>query len=87
MNAVPAAIAMFVLGAFGFVEGEGAIQPVSAIQAIWVLLILSPVVGALASLPIFAKYKLRDKSVQIMAAANSGSITREEAETQLGDII
>jgi len=83
MNAVPAAIAMFILGAFGFVEGEGAMQPASAIQAIWVLLILSPVVGALASLPIFAKYKLRDKTVQIMAAANSGCITREEAEEQL----
>lgn len=83
MNAVPAAVAMFILGAFGFVEGEGAAQPPSALNAIWVLLILSPVVGALLSLPIFAKYKLRDKTVQIMAEANSGEITREEAEAQL----
>lgn len=86
MNAVPAAIAMFILGAFGFVEGEGAVQPASAIQAIWILLVLSPVVGALASLPIFMKYKLRDKSVQIMAAANSGTISREQAELQLSII-
>ncbi|MDR1272072.1 MAG: glycoside-pentoside-hexuronide (GPH):cation symporter [Clostridiales Family XIII bacterium] len=83
MNAVPAAIAMFILGAFGFISGEGAVQPPSAISAIWVLFILSPVVGALVSLPIFAKYKLRDKNVQIMAAANSGDITREEAEELL----
>lgn len=83
MNAVPAAIAMFILGAVGFAAGEGAVQPPSAISAIWVLFILSPVAGALASLPIFVKYKLRDKNVQIMAAANSGTITREEAEAQL----
>ncbi|MDR1530608.1 MAG: MFS transporter [Clostridiales bacterium] len=83
MNAVPAAVAMFILGAFGFVEGEGVTQPASAVKAIWVLLILSPVAGALASFPIFARYKLRDKTVQIMAAANAGDITRGEAEEKL----
>lgn len=83
MNAVPGAIAMFILGAFGFVSGEGAVQPPSAISAIWMLFILSPVVGAVVSLPIFAKYKLRDKTVQIMAAANSGEISRDEAQAQL----
>jgi Na+/melibiose symporter-like transporter len=35
-------------------------------DAIWVLFTLSPAVGALASIPIFAKYKLRDKTVQII---------------------
>jgi probable glucitol transport protein GutA len=83
MNALPAAIAMFILGAFGFVSGEGAVQPQSALDAIWVLFILSPVIGGLVSLPIFAKYKLRDKAVQIMAAANSGEITKEEAKRLL----
>jgi len=83
MNAVPAGAAMLILGAFGFKSGEGVVQPPSAISAIWILLILSPVVGAVMSLPIFAKYKLRDKTVQIMAAANSGTITREEADVQL----
>lgn len=83
MNAVPAAIAMFILGGFGFISGEGAVQPPSALSAIWVLFILSPVVGALISLPIFARYKLRDKTVQIMAASNSGDITRKEAEALL----
>jgi probable glucitol transport protein GutA len=83
MNALPAAIAMFILGAFGFISGEGAVQPQSALDAIWVLFILSPVIGGLVSLPIFAKYKLRDKAVQIMAAANSGEITKEEAKRLL----
>ncbi len=86
MNALPAAVAMFILAGFGFIEGEGAVQPQSALDAIWVLFILSPVVGGLLSLPFFARYKLRDKSVQIMAAANSGEITREEAQKQLNSL-
>lgn len=83
MNAVPGSLAMILLGMFGFVSGEGATQPQSAVDAIWVLFILSPVAGALISLPIFARYKLRDRTVQIMADANSGVITHEEAEKQL----
>lgn len=74
---------MVILGIFGFVSGEGATQPQSAVDAIWTLFILSPVAGALISLPIFARYKLRDKTVQIMADANSGRISREEAEEKL----
>ncbi len=83
MNAVPGALAMILLGLFGFVSGEAAVQPESAVNAIWVLFILSPVVGAAVSMVIFSCYKLRDKTVQIMAAANSGDITREEAEEKL----
>lgn len=83
MNAVPGALAMILLGLFGFVSGEAAVQPESAVSAIWVLFMLSPVAGALISIPIFSRYKLRDKTVQIMAAANSSDITREEAEEKL----
>ncbi len=64
-------------------SGEALSQPESAVNAIWVLFILSPVVGAVISMVIFSRYKLRDKTVQIMAAANSGDITREEAEEKL----
>lgn len=83
MNAVPGALAMILLGVFGFVSGEGVSQPQSAVSAIWVLFILSPVAGAVISIPIFSRYKLRDETVQIMAAANSGDITRKEAEEKL----
>lgn len=83
MNAVPGALAMILLGLFGFVSGEGVVQPESAVNAIWVLFILSPIAGAVISIPIFSRYKLRDKTVQIMAAANSGDITKEEAEKRL----
>lgn len=83
MNAVPGALAMILLGVFGFVSGEGAVQPASAISAIWVVFMLSPVAGAVISIPIFSRYKLRDEIVQIMAATNSGDITRKEAEEKL----
>ena len=83
MNALPGSLAMLLLGYFGFVSGENAPQPASAVQAIWVLFVLSPVVGALLCIPVFRRYKLRDKIVQVMAAANSGDITREEAEKQI----
>lgn len=83
MNAVPISLAMIILGAAGFAEGTGVVQSQQVLDMIWILFILSPVAGALISLPIFAKYKLRDKNVQIMAAANSGEMSREEAEELL----
>ena len=83
MNALPGSLAMLLLGFFGFGSGENAAQPASAVQAIWVLFVLSPVAGALLCIPVFRRYKLRDKIVQFMAAANSGDITREEAEKHI----
>jgi Na+/melibiose symporter-like transporter len=78
---------VFILGASDFIEGEGAVQPASAVNAIWTLFILSPVVGAVVSLPVFARYKLRDKTVQIMAAVNSGTMERSQAEAQIRGLI
>ncbi|HMN00104.1 MAG TPA: hypothetical protein PKC99_13925 [Anaerolineales bacterium] len=40
---------------------------------------LFPIFGALLSLPLLRMFKLRDNHVQIMAQANNGEITREEA--------
>jgi len=44
---------------------------------------LFPAIGALLSLPLLRMFKLRDDYVQVMAQANNGEITREEAFTQL----
>jgi Na+/melibiose symporter-like transporter len=81
-NAVAAALAMFILGAFGFAEGAGAVQSQTTINTIWVLFTLVPLIGLILSLPLFARYKLRDKDVQIMAMVNSGELSREEAQTR-----
>jgi probable glucitol transport protein GutA len=76
-------IAMFILAASGFVEGLNAVQPQSAIEGIWFLMALFPVVGGTISLITFRFYRLRDKDVQIMAECNNGRLTKAEAETQL----
>lgn len=84
MTALNSAIAMFVLGAVGFIEGEGITQSAGVLQIIWVLMSVTPAVGAILSLPFFFSYKLRDRDVQIMARANSGEISREDAVAALG---
>jgi glycoside/pentoside/hexuronide:cation symporter, GPH family len=56
---------------------------VTPITGIWFLISIFPAVGALISLPVFLKYRLPEKDVEIMAQADSGQITPEEALVQL----
>jgi probable glucitol transport protein GutA len=79
-NAIPAALAMYILGFAGFVEGADAVQNSGTISAIWFLFTLFPIVSVAISLPVMFRYKLRDKDVQVMASVNSGEMPREEAE-------
>ncbi|MDR2752219.1 MAG: glycoside-pentoside-hexuronide (GPH):cation symporter [Clostridiales bacterium] len=79
-NAIPAALAMYILGFMGFVEGENAVQSAGTISSIWFLFALFPAISVAISLPVMFRYKLRDKDVQIMASVNSGEMPREEAE-------
>ena len=44
---------------------------------------LFPIIGAVLALPLLGMFKLRDNYVQVMAQANQGEITREEAFKQL----
>lgn len=83
MNGLAGAVGMAGLAAFGFVEGAGAVQSQSTLNGIWLMYSLFPAIGALLSLPLLAKFKLRDNYVQVMAQANQGEITREEAFKQL----
>ena len=80
MTALSSAACMFVLAIAGFKSGAGAVQSETAKDAIWILFSVLPAFGAFLSLLIFRKYKLRDKDVQLMAKANAGDITRNEAE-------
>ncbi|MEG2924605.1 MAG: hypothetical protein RR848_09050, partial [Oscillospiraceae bacterium] len=50
---------------------------------LWIIYMLVPAIGALLSLPFLRMYKLRDKTVEIMAKCNAGEITHEEADKLL----
>ncbi|MDR0858703.1 MAG: glycoside-pentoside-hexuronide (GPH):cation symporter [Oscillospiraceae bacterium] len=82
--AISTAAAGLSLWAIGFIEGEGAAQVNGFNDKLWAIYLLVPAVGTLLSLPILSRYKLRDKYVQIMVKCNTGEISREEADKQLG---
>ena len=95
-GAVSSSLAMILLGLFGWISVEaenfkdlellaaqGFTQPDSAINGLWIVYALVPVIGMIISTFFYLAYKLNDKDVQIMAKCNSGEITREEAEAQL----
>lgn len=82
-GALSGSLALFILGAAGFVEGNG-IQTASALQTTWRLMMLLPSIGLAIQLCLmFFFYKLRDKDVQIMTQTNMGKMSREEAEQQI----
>lgn len=82
--ALSSSIGMFMLGAAGFIEGEGAVQPQETIDWLWRLYTIIPLVtGVLAFLFLLFFYKLRKNDVALMTKANAGEITREEALAQL----
>ncbi|MDR2378051.1 MAG: MFS transporter, partial [Bifidobacteriaceae bacterium] len=83
-GALSSAIAMFALGAAGFVSGEGAPQTADTIAWIWRLYTVIPVIAGVAAFVVLAwGYKLRDRDVVLMMRANAGEITRAEAEAGL----
>ncbi len=80
---LPSAIGMFLLGAVGFVSGSGAEQSAGTIGWIWNMYTWMPLVAATPALIlVLVFYKLRDHDVELMMRANSGEITREEAQAQ-----
>jgi len=92
-GAVSSSLALFLLGLFNWqtVEAEsfeelaamGIQQNETALNGLWIVYALVPVIGMIISTFFYLGYKLNDKDVQIMAKCNSGEITREEAEAQL----
>lgn len=92
-SAIATSLALFLLGLFSWVNVEaesfaqleemGIRQSETAMQGLWFVYALVPVIGLILSAIFFLFYKLNDKDVQIMAKCNSGEITREEAEQQL----
>ena len=92
-GAVSSALALFLLGLFSWqtVEADSfeklaelnIQQSDPALQGLWIVYALVPVIGMVISTFFYLGYKLNDKDVQIMAKCNSGEITREEAQALL----
>ena len=91
--AIASSMAMIVLGWFGWQEvtassfeelaASGITQTPEALKGLWLTYALVPVIGYVLSMAFYAFYRLNDKDVEIMAKANSGEITKEEAEQML----
>ncbi|MDR1641688.1 MAG: MFS transporter [Clostridiales bacterium] len=85
ISAIAGSVGLLLLGWFGFKEGLGVVQSDSAKHGIWILYTIFPVIGIIIQAFILKFfYKLRDKDVAVMGKANTGEITRAEAEALLG---
>ena len=92
-GAVSSSLALFLLGLFNWITVEaesfeelaalGIRQPDMALNGLWIVYALVPVIGMIISTFFYLGYKLNDKDVQIMAKCNAGEISREEAEARL----
>ena len=92
-GAVSSALALFLLGLFGWISVEAESfeelaalniqQSAGALNGLWIVYALVPVIGMIISTFFYLGYKLNDKDVQIMAKCNSGEISRAEAEALL----
>ena len=83
VGSISGPIAMLILAGFGFVTGEGAIQPPSVAGGVWILYTLGPAVGMILAVITLQFYKLRTADVQIMAQYNTNKISKDEAEKLL----
>ena len=92
-GAFSSSLALFLLGLFGWISVEAESfealaamniqQSPAALNGLWIVYALVPVIGMVISTFFYLGYKLNDKDVQIMAKCNSGEITRAEAEKLL----
>ena len=92
-GAVSSSLALFLLGCFGWISVEAESfeqlaamniqQSAGALNGLWIVYALVPVIGMIISTFFYLGYKLNDRDVQIMAKCNSGEISREEAEALL----
>ena len=92
-TAISSSLALALLGLFNWVSVEaesfaelaelGITQSSAALNGLWIVYALVPVIGMMISTVFYLFYKLNDKDVQIMASCNAGTITRAEAEKRL----
>lgn len=92
-GAVSSSLALLLLGLFQWVSVDadsfealaalGVTQSSTALQGLWFVYALVPVIGMIISTVFYLSYHLNDRDVQIMAKCNAGEISQEEAESQL----
>ena len=92
-GAISSSLAMILLGLFTWITIEvesfeelaalGVQQNATALNGLWFVYAMVPVIGMIISTGFYLFYKLNDKDVQIMARCNSGDISREEAKALL----
>ena len=92
-GAISSSLALGLLGLFSWISVEAESfeelaalnirQSPAALNGLWIVYALVPVIGMIISTFFYLGYKLNDKDVQIMAKCNAGEITRQEAEALL----
>lgn len=94
-TSVSSSLGLFILGlsnyipvqaeSFEDIAAAGIIQPQQALDVMWIIYALIPLVGVLLGVAVMFFYKLKDADVALMAKCNAGEITREECEAQLSN--
>ena len=92
-SSVSSSLGLFILGLSNYIPvptessediaAAGVTQPQEAMDVMWVIYALIPLIGTLLGVLVMGIYKLKDKDVELMAKCNAGEITREECEAQL----
>ncbi len=92
-SSVSASLGLFILGlsdyipvpaeSFEDLQKAGVVQPQQAMDCMWLIFALIPMIGVLLGVAVMCFYKLKDKDVELMVRCNAGEITREECEAQL----
>lgn len=92
--AISSALSLYLLGVIGLKDVSQAenfqqlellniSQSASTLNGLWFIYVIVPVIGVAVATLIWSFYKLNDHDVELMTKANSGTITREEALSQL----
>ena len=92
--AISSALSLYLLGVIGWKDVSQAenfqqlevlniLQSASTLNGLWFIYVMVPAIGIAVSTLIWSFYKLNDHDVELMTKANSGTITREEALSQL----
>ena len=92
-SSVSASLGLFILGlsnyipvqaeSFEDIAAAGIVQPQQALDCMWMIYALIPLIGVLLGVLVMVFYRLKDEDVALMAKCNGGEITREECEAQL----